>query len=87
MDPIVNDLLARAQKAGAGRAAFRFFVKTDYVLQVVYASILAAGGLVALVVAIFTINDFAVALALILLPGAYIVWLVAKGMRGASRES
>ena len=67
--------------------AYRFLVEADYLWRSIGAAILGVVGVVALIVAVVTFNGVALALGLIFLPFALILWLSAKGVRDAGRES
>jgi len=49
--------------------------------------VIGLGGVGALVVAMFTLDGVAFALALVALPMAFIMWCIAKGSRGVDRDA
>jgi len=67
--------------------SIRFLVEADYLWQAIGCAILGVLGLGALVFAIVEFNPLALAFALVALPLAAIVWLAAKALRDAQRET
>ena len=67
--------------------SYRFLVEYVYLLQSIGAVVLAVAGLVATVVAVVSFSGFALTIALVCLPFGAILWLSAKGLRGAGRGS
>jgi hypothetical protein len=66
--------------------SYRFLVEGQYLWQSIGAATLGAAGVVALIVAIVKFSGVALAVALILLPFALIVWLSARSIRDAGRD-
>jgi len=65
---------------------WRFFVDAGYAWDMFYVIAIAVGGVAALFVAVFTLDIVALALALIALPAAFIMWCIAKAVRDAARD-
>ena len=70
------------------RSAFwRFFVDAGFAWDMMAVVVAALAGVGALLYAIFNLSVLALALALVALPLAFILWCIAKGVRDVGRDS